>query len=72
MSWMLRPLPSAPQITRRMGKSFAQLLTSRAVLIAVGLAAVGGGRGWMFCGGAIDVRRGGTGCCCVAGGAVWV
>ena len=45
----LFPLPSAPpQITRRIGKSFAQLLTSRAVLMAVGLAAVGGGRGWMF------------------------
>lgn len=34
-----------------MGKSFAQLLTSKAVLMAVGLAAVGGGRGRMFCGG---------------------
>lgn len=56
------PLPSAPQITRRIGKSFAQLLTSRAVLIAAGLAAVGGGRGWMFCRGAVDVRcRGGAG-----------
>lgn len=42
------PLPSEPQITRRIGNSFAQLLTSNAVLIAVGLAAVGGGRGWMF------------------------
>lgn len=41
------PLPSGPQMTRRMGKSFAQLLTSNAVLIAVGLAGVGGGRGWM-------------------------
>lgn len=56
------PLPSAPQITSRMGKSFAQLLTSRAVLIAAGLAAVGGGRGWMFCSGAVDARRrGGAG-----------
>lgn len=56
------PLPSAPQITSRMGKSFAQLLTSRAVLIAAGLAAVGGGRGWIFCSGAVDVRRrGGAG-----------
>jgi hypothetical protein len=53
------PLPSAPQITSRMGKSFAQLLTSRAVLIAAGLAAVGGGRGWIFCIGAVDVRRNG-------------
>jgi hypothetical protein len=45
-----------------MGKSFAQLLTSRAVLIAAGLAAVGGGRGWMFCSGAVDARRrGGAG-----------
>lgn len=66
------PLPSAPQITRRMGKSFAQLLTSSAVLIAVGLAAVGGGRGWMFWIGAVDVRRSGgggrcgiVGCCAV-------
>lgn len=42
------PLPSEPHITRRMGNSFAQLLTSNAVLIAVGLAAVGGGSGWMF------------------------
>lgn len=68
VSWVLRPLPSAPQITRRMGKSFAQLLTRRAVLIAVGLAAVGGGRGWMFCGGAVEVRRRGGGRCCGAGG----
>lgn len=45
LSGTLLPLPSAPQITSRIGKSFAQLLTSRAVLIAVGLAAVGGGRG---------------------------
>jgi hypothetical protein len=53
------PLPSAPQITSRMGKSFAQLLTSNAVLIAAGLAAVGGGRGWMFCSGAVEARRNG-------------
>jgi hypothetical protein len=64
------PLPSAPQITRRMGKSFAQLLTSRAVLIAVGLAAVGGGRGWMFWIGAVDVRRRGGGGPC-GGSACW-
>lgn len=69
VSWRLRPLPSAPQITRRMGKSLAQLLTRRAVLIAVGLAAVGGGRGWMFWGGAVEVRREGSGGGCVAGGA---
>lgn len=61
---LLLPLSSAPQITSRMGKSLAQLLTSRAVLIAVGLAAVGGGRGWMFWIGAVDVRwRGGGGRC---------
>lgn len=54
------PLPSAPQITRRMGKSLAQLLTRRAVLIAAGLAVVGGGRDWMFRG-AVDVRRSGVG-----------
>lgn len=30
--------------------------------MAAGLAAVGGGRGWMFCSGAVDVRRrGGAG-----------
>lgn len=57
-------MPSAPQITRRMGKSFAQLLTRSAVLIAVGLAAVGGGSGWMFWIGAVDVRRRGGGGCC--------
>jgi hypothetical protein len=55
------PLPSVPQITRRMGNSLAQLLTRSAVLIAAGLAAVGGGRGWMFCGGAVDARRSGGG-----------
>lgn len=55
-------MPSEPHITSKMGKSLAQLLTSRAVLIAAGLAAVGGGRGWMFCSGAVDVRRrGGAG-----------
>lgn len=56
------PLPSAPHITRRIGNNLAQLLTSRAVLIAAGLAAVGGGSGWIFCKGAVDVRRrGGAG-----------
>lgn len=34
-----------PQITRRIGKSLAQLLTKRAVLIALGLAGDGGGSG---------------------------
>lgn len=43
-------------MTRRMGKSFAQLLTSRAVLMAVGLAGAGGGRGWTFVIGAMDAR----------------
>lgn len=38
-------VPSGPQMTRRMGKSFGKLLTSSAVEIAVGLAGVGGGRG---------------------------
>ena len=47
-------------MTRRMGKSFAQLLTSSAVLMAVGLAAVGGGKGWILCNGAVDVRLGGA------------
>lgn len=55
------PLPSVPQITRRMGNSLAQLLTRSAVLIAAGLAAVGGGKGWMLCGGAVDARRIGGG-----------
>lgn len=59
---------SAPQMTRRMGKSFAQLLTSRAVLIAVGLAAVGGGRGRIRCNGAVDVRRGSGGRCVIGDG----
>lgn len=44
-----------------MGKSFAQLLTSRAVLIAVGLAVEGGGSGWMACRGPVGVRRRGCG-----------
>lgn len=39
------PLPSGPQMTRSIGKSLAQLLTRRAVLMAVGLAGDGGGRG---------------------------
>jgi hypothetical protein len=34
-----------PHITRRMGNSFGQLLTKRAVLIALGLAGDGGGSG---------------------------
>lgn len=63
LAWF--PLPSEPQITRRMGNSFAQLLTSNAVLIAVGLAAVGGGRGLMFWIGAVEARRMGAG---LAGG----
>lgn len=37
--------PSGPQITSRIGNNFAQLLTSSAVLIALGLAGDGGGRG---------------------------
>jgi hypothetical protein len=55
------PLPSGPQMTRRIGKSFAQLLTSRAVLMAVGLAGDGGGKGRMLCTGAVDARRRGGG-----------
>lgn len=61
---VLLPRPSAPQITSRIGKTFAQLLTSNAVLIAVGLAAVGGGRGWIIWSGAVEVRRRGGGRCC--------
>lgn len=56
------PLPSGPQMTSKMGKSFAQLLTSRAVLMAVGLAGDGGGRGRTLWTGAVEVRRrGGAG-----------
>lgn len=63
------PLPSGAQITRRIGKSFAQLLTRRAVLIAVGLAGNGGGSGWSDCKGAPDGRRDGPeGCEGVGGG----
>lgn len=62
------PLRSAPQMTSKMGKSFAQLLTRSAVLIAVGLAAVGGGRGRIRCSGAVDVRRGGCGRCGIGAG----
>lgn len=51
------PLPSGPQITRRIGNSFAQLLTSNAVLIAVGLAGNGGGSGWTDWPGAAEGRR---------------
>lgn len=58
---LLLPLPSGPQMTRRIGKSLAQLLTRRAVLIAVGLAGEGGGRGWMVCTGPVGVRRSGGG-----------
>lgn len=36
---------SVLQMTSKMGKSFAQLLTKRAVLMAFGLAGEGGGRG---------------------------
>jgi hypothetical protein len=43
------------QITSRMGKSFGQLLTKRAVLIAFGLAVFGGGRG-CNCAGAVEIR----------------
>lgn len=48
-------------MTRRIGKSFAQLLTRRAVLMAVGLAGEGGGRGWTFRIGAVDARLKGGG-----------
>jgi hypothetical protein len=34
-----------PHITRRIGKSFGQLLTNRAVLMALGLGGDGGGSG---------------------------
>lgn len=60
-------MPSVPQITSRMGNILAQLLTSNAVLMAVGLAAVGGGRGLICCGGAVDARRNGGGGRCGTG-----
>lgn len=53
-----------PQITSRIGKSFGQLLTKRAVLIAFGLAGFGGGRG-CNCAGAVDIRLNGSPDCCV-------
>lgn len=65
---MFPPLPSGPQITRRIGNSFAQLLTRRAVLMAVGLAGNGGGSGWSDCRGAPDGRRDGPGGCEGVGG----
>lgn len=54
-------LPSGPQMTRRIGKSFAQLLTKRAVLIAVGLGGDGGETDWVLWTGAVDARRKGGG-----------
>lgn len=54
-------LPSGPQMTSRIGNSFGQLLTSSAVLIALGLAGDGGGRGWIVCEGVVDTRRSGAG-----------
>jgi hypothetical protein len=47
-----------PQITRRIGKSFGQLLTKRAVLIAFGLAG-SGGVGGNNCAGAVEIRLSG-------------
>lgn len=51
-----------PQITRRMGKSFGQLLTKRAVLIALGLAGFGGGGG-CNCAIVVDIRLRGSLAC---------
>lgn len=62
------PPPSGPQMTRRIGKSFAQLLTSSAVLIALGLAGDGGGRGSTVWTGPFVVRRSGFG---GGGGEMW-
>ena len=50
---------SFPHITRSIGKSFVQLLTSSAVLIAFALAGVGGGIGWTAIGVVEDLWRGG-------------
>ena len=50
---------SLPHITRSIGKSFVQLLTNRAVLIAFGLAGAGGGIGWTAIGAVDDLWRGG-------------
>lgn len=58
---LLPPLPSGPHITRRIGKSFAQLLTKSAVLMAVGLAGAGGGSGCTFRIGAVEARLKGGG-----------
>lgn len=53
-------VPSGPQMTSRIGNNFGQLLTSSAVLIMLGLAGDGGGRGWIICG-EVDTRRSGGG-----------
>jgi hypothetical protein len=52
-------------MTRRIGKSFVQLLTRRAVLIALGLAGEGGEGGCEFKG-VVEDLRGGKG-----GGRLW-
>ena len=51
---------SDPQMTRRIGKSFVQLLTRRAVLMALGLAGEGG-EGGCTCEGVVEDLRGGRG-----------
>lgn len=48
-----------PQITKRIGNNFGQLLTTRAVLMALGLGGDGGGSGWIKAG-AVYTRRNGT------------
>lgn len=49
-------------MTRRIGKSFVQLLTRRAVLIALGLGGEGGEDGCACaCTGVVEERRGGKG-----------
>lgn len=50
---------SLAQITRSKGKSFVQLLTSKAVLIAFALAGAGGGIGSIGIGAVDTLRRGG-------------
>lgn len=51
---------SDPHMTRRIGKSFVQLLTRSAVLIALGLGGEGGEDG-CACTGVAEERRGGKG-----------
>lgn len=47
-----------PQITKRIGNNFGQLLTTKAVLMALGLGGDGGGSGWIKPGAVYTRRKG--------------